>query len=184
MGAVAIPLMAGSAAFSAYNQYQSGQEQKNYYSYLAGTARQNAELAKASGEAEAKTVGAQEAQQLGALHEQGRDVVGAQKVALAAGGAGIGSKTAEQLVADTETKVNLDEQALRYNADLKMKNLRLNAQSAATNLENEAAGYRLAGRNAAKSANIGAFSTILGAGGSISKNWDLMRPSKATSGVK
>lgn len=175
MGAPAIALMAVSGVMQANSDLQEGKDQKNYYSHLAGTSRINAYLARASGEAESRTVGEQAAQQVGQLHEQGRDVVGSQKVALSAGGAGVGSKTGEQLVSDTLTKVNLDEMAIRYNADLKMKNLRLQAESTALNEESKATGYEMAGKNAKRSAKWNAFSTVLGSGSQIASKWDALK---------
>jgi hypothetical protein len=159
----------------AQSEIEAGKQEKQYNQYLAGVSRMNADLARASGESQARTVGAQTAEQVGQIHERGRDVVGAQKVALAAGGAGVGSKTAEQLVSDTLTKTNLDEMAIRYNADLKMKNLRLQAESTAMNEENKAEGYEMAGKNAKKAAKWKAFSTVLGTGSQVASKWDLLK---------
>ena len=167
MGAAAIPIMAVGAGLSAYSQYQEGKASKNYYDYLAGTSKSNAMLARTAGEVEAKSIGAQEMQQVGQIHEQGREVVGAQKAALASGGAGVGSKTGEQLVSDTLTKVDLDEQALRYNADLRMKNARIGAESQALNEESQAYGYKIAGRNAKKAGTIGAYTSLLSGAGNV-----------------
>ena len=160
---------------SAVGNYNAGQDSKNYYSYLAGTARNNAALERATGESNVREIGAQEMQQVKGVNEQGRDVVGAQKVALASGGAGVGSKTAEQLVSDTMTKTNLDEMALRYNADVKMKNARLRAEGAAMNDESQAVGYKMAGRNAAKAGNLNAFSSLLSTAGNVAY---MNRPAK------
>ena len=167
MGAAAIPLMIAGGAMSASAQLQAGKDQNNYYQYLSGVSNINAGLSRAAGESATRTVGAQEMQQVGKLHEQGREVVGAQKVALAAGGAGVGSKTGEQIASDTATKVNLDEMALRYNADLKMKDIRLGAEADAMNEENKAAGYKLAGKQAKRAAGVNAFNTILGTGSQV-----------------
>ena len=177
MGAAAIPLMAAGGLASAEGAINSGNAEKNYYSYLAGTANQNAALSLAAGESEARTVGAEEFQQERSLNNQGRAVAGAQRVALASGGAGVGSKTAEQLSADTSSKMALDEQALRYNADVKMKNVLIRGQMGAINDENAAAGYGMAGNNAVSTARTNAFSTILGTGGQVAKYWN---PGKVT----
>ena len=177
MGGAAIPLMAAGGLMSAEGSIASSNAEKNYYSYLAGTANQSAALSLAAGESEAKTVGAEEFQQERTLNEQGRAVAGAQRAALASGGAGVGSKTAEQLSADTSRKVSLDEQALRYNADVKMKNVRVRGQMGAINEENAATGYGMAGKNAVSAAGTNAFSTILGTGGQVAKYWN---PGKVT----
>jgi hypothetical protein len=171
MGAAGIILQAAGAASSAQAELQQGKDTKNYYSYLAGTSKINADLARAAGVSESQSVGAEENQQVQQINEQGRAVVGAQKVALASGGAGVGSKTAEQLVSDTANKVNLDEMALRYNADLKMKNIKLKADTEALNYESQATGYKIAGDQAKRASKSAAWNTILGAGSSVAANW-------------
>lgn len=169
MGAAAIPIAMGAQAIGgvqgAFGEIGAAKDQKNYYNYLAATSMTNARLARIGADVEAKGVGEQAFQQVGQLHEQGRDIAGSQKVALASGGAGVGSKTAEQITSDTADKVNLDEQALRYNADLRMKNIRLAAEGVAMNEENQARGYKLAGKNAVRSARIKAFSSLLSTAG-------------------
>jgi hypothetical protein len=128
MGAAAIPLMVGGGALSAYGAIKGGQDQSNYYSYLAGTSQINADLAKAAGESTVKSIGAQEYQGIKDISAKGKAAVGAQKAAMAASGAGVGSKTSEQIVSNTMSNIELDEQALRYNADLQMKNARIGSQ--------------------------------------------------------
>ena len=71
---------------SAVGNVNAGTDTKNYYSYLAGTARTNAALETAAGESEVNVIGAQENQQVRGVNEQGRAMAGAQKVALASGG--------------------------------------------------------------------------------------------------
>ena len=169
MGAAAIPIMIGAQVVGgiqgAKGGIQAGKDQKNYYDYLAATSKTNAGLALAEGESDVNTLGEEEFSQEKALQTQGRAVVGAQKTALAGGGAGVGSKTGEQLVADTADKVNLNEQALQYNADVKMKNARLSASTQALNYNSQAAGYELAGKNAIRASNINAFSSLLSTAG-------------------
>ena len=165
MGAAAIPIMIGEQVLGgiqgAKSDIQAGKDTKNYYDYLAATSTSNAALARAGATAESAQVGEQAKQEVTQINEQGREVQGAQKVALASGGAGVGSKTAEQITSDTLNKVNLDEQALRYNADVKMKNIQLSAEGVAMNEENQAAGYELAGNNAKRASKTNAFSSLL-----------------------
>ena len=49
MGAAGIILQAAGAASSAQAELQQGKDTKNYYSYLAGTSKINADLARAAG---------------------------------------------------------------------------------------------------------------------------------------
>lgn len=145
----------------------AGNRENAYYKYLAGTSRQNIGLVEAQAKSDSYGVGTQEMAEVGAINERGRATVGAQKAALVSG-AGVGSKTGEQLVSDTVNKTNLDEMALRYNADVKMKNIRVGAELDKFNLENQAQGYEMAGRNAQisgsnarRAANIRARGTLI-----------------------
>lgn len=168
MGAAALPaaMMAGGGLFSAWSQGEAGKSQQGYYKYLADTARSNAGLTNAVAESNIKALGYQESQDSRRIGENVRATVGAQKVAMAAGG-GISSKTGEQLVSDTMNKGNLDEMALRYNAALKAKSIRTGAAMDAFNYENQAAGYEASGRNARRASQYGQISTILGTGANM-----------------
>jgi hypothetical protein len=145
----------------------AGNRENAYYKYLAGTSRLNIGLVEAQAKSDSEQVGAQQMDEVRAINERGRETVGAQKAALVSG-AGVGSKTAEQIVSDTVSKTNLDEMALRYNADVKIKNIRIGAKGEAFNLENQAQGYEMAGRNAEvagqnarRAANLRATGTLI-----------------------
>jgi hypothetical protein len=166
--AAAMGAMGAGGAVSAYGAISGGNASNDYYKYLSGISAQNAELAKASGEMETYNLGTQEEQGVKNIWNKERGTVGAQTTALAAGGAGVGSKTAEQLVSNTANMANMDEMALRYNADLKMKNARLGAQNQALNYESQAAGYNAAGSNAQHAAMLSAMGSILGGAGQVS----------------
>ena len=169
MGAAGAIMTVAVAAGQAQSQLAEGKASQNYYNYLASTSMTNAKLAIAGGESDVNTIGAEENSQVKGLHTQERDVIGAQKSALASGGAGVGSKTAEAIVSDTENKVNLDEQALRYNADVKIKNARLSAATSAFNSTSQAAGYKLAGSNARRTSVIQAENSLLTGAGQVAK---------------
>ena len=167
----------------------AGNRENAYYKYLAGTSRLNIGLVEAQAKSDSEQVGAQEMDEVRAINERGRETVGAQKVALVSG-AGVGSKTGEQLVADTANKTNLDEMALRYNADVKMKNIRIGAEGESFNLENQAQGYEMAGRNAQisgqnnrRAANLRATGTLINTAGqtafNLGNNWDKFKSAPA-----
>lgn len=160
----------GSGLFQAYSQYKSGQMQQTYYSNLADTSRQNASLALAAGESNKKAVGYQESQEERRLGMGLRETVGAQTAGLATG-AGVGSKTAEQVVSDTLNKGNLDEIALRYNSALKQHSIDVAAKGEAYSDLNQAGQLQLASENAMTAAKIGMVGTILGTGGSVAQSY-------------
>lgn len=170
MGAAAIPLIVAGGAYSAYQQGQAGKAQASYYSYLGKTAQANAGIAIAKGEATRRAIGAQEFDEQQRLSRGIRQTVANQKAAMV-NGVGATSRSAQDIVSDTLTKGNLDEMALRYNADLRARNAMIGADAEAFNYESQAGGYSVAGKNAIAGAKAGQISTLLGTAGSVASNW-------------
>ena len=166
MGAAAIPIMVGSSLLGAYGDIQQGKSESKYYKYMASVSRENANLAEASGKAESYQVGTSAFQAMQELGDRKRGTIGAQKAALATG-AGVGSKTAEQIVSDTVNKTEMDEQVLRYNTDLKTNSIMLKAKGEALNYRAQAGGYELAADNAKSASKWKAASTLLGGASSV-----------------
>jgi hypothetical protein len=175
MGAAALPIAIGSSVaggvMSAYGGAQAAKSTSDYYGYLAGNARINARLAAAKADSDRRSIGYQEGQQERQLGEKVRATIGAQKAALAAGGAGVGSKTAEQIVSDTMDRGNLDEEALRYNADAKGKAAQMGSDVSSMNFRTEAYGDQMSGAAALGAEKFSRASTILGTGGSVASMW-------------
>ena len=176
MGAAAIPIIAiGAQAagglFSAYAKGQQGNATQSYYNYLSAGASQNAALATAGVTANREAIGAAEGDHDRLLHNKIDATVASQKAALAAGGAGVGSRTGQELVANTENQGNLDEQAIRYNADMRAKAATVSGETQALGYETAAAGDVASGNVAMGAANAGQMSTILGSAGSVAQSW-------------
>jgi hypothetical protein len=172
MGAAAIPaaLTVGGGLLEYEAQGQAGKNSSAYYDYLARNAKTNAGLATASAKANVEELGTQEEMEMSRLGKNVRGAIGSQKAALVTG-AGLGSKTAEQIINDTLQKGNLDEAAIRYNSAMKQKNAMLSGKAAAFNFESEAGSYSLAGRNALNASKINQLSSILGTGRSVASMW-------------
>jgi hypothetical protein len=175
VGAAALPIAVGAQVggglFSAYQQTQQGKIQQGYYDYLASGARANAGLAEAGITANREAIGTAEADAQRRLTNNVNATMASQKAALAAGGAGVGSRTGQDLIANTENQGNLDEQALRLNADMKAKAATVSGETAAFGYETQAAGDELTGSNIRSASNIQAESTILGTAGSVASSW-------------
>lgn len=175
MGAAALPLAVGAQVggglYSAYAQGEEGKAEGAYYNYLAGGAKRNAALAEAGITANRQAIGGAEADADRRLHNNINATVASQKAALAAGGAGVGSRTGQELIADTENKGNLDEQALRYNADLKAKAATISGETSALGFETEAEGDLASGLNARAKSKAGQIATVLGTAGSVASSW-------------
>lgn len=161
MGAVAVGAMAGGTILSAYGDIQQSKSESKYYKYLADISNENAKLSEASGKAEISQLGTSEFQAMQQIVSRKGEIIGAQKSALATG-AGVGSKTAEQVVSDTINKVEMDEEVLRYNTDLKMKNVLLKSKGEAMNYRAQAGAYEVAADNAKTASKWNVSSTILG----------------------
>jgi len=160
------------AAFSGIQQIQAGKAQAGYYSYLADTAGVNAGLAKAQAAGTVKQIGVEEGQQEQTLQRRVAETIGQQKVALA-NGVGVGSRSAQDIISDTLTKGQLDEMALRMNAQMKTKNAVIQGEMGAMNYGAQAAGYGIAGKNAVAASRMGAFSSLIGGAGSVANSWYL-----------
>ena len=172
MGAVPLAIMAAGAVVNTVGQMSSANAEAKYYKYLSATAKQNADLTTAAGAATVKQEGTQEFSEMQQLGEKERGVIGEQKTALATG-AGIGSRTAQQLISNTEDKAALDQAALRYNTDVKMKNATMGAAAGAFNYQTQATGYEASAKNVQAAAPWNAASTILGSAASTA--WHLSK---------
>lgn len=174
MGAAAMgagALTAAGGLYSAYQQGQEGKAQAAYYSYLGHTANTNAGLALAAGQAESDNVGAERFAQEKALSRRVQETVGAQKAALAAGGAGASSRTAQDIISDTLESGSLDEQALQLNSDMRIKSIMIGAESRAADFRNQAGGYDIAGGNARAISRSRQTGTLLSTAGNVANSY-------------
>lgn len=175
MGGAALPAVLGAQAVgggvTAWAQGQQGKAAGAYYGYLADTARTNSRIAQTVARSKNAEVSAQEGEASRQVSESVRSTVARERAAFAAGGPGAGSKTAEQIVSDSLARGDLDQIALRYNADLKRKGNNSTADFASLDYEGQAKGYGLSASNADMSSKIGQLSTILGTGTSVASTW-------------
>lgn len=175
MGGAALPVVMGAqAAGGAASAWAEGQASKaagSYYDYLADTSRTNARITRTAAKSQAHEVSVQEGEDARQVAESVKKTVATQRAAFAAGGPGAGSKTAEQIVSDSLARGDLDEQALRYNADIKRKGIETGADFAALNYEGQAKGYGLSKNNAEFASKVKQASTILGTGTSVAQTW-------------
>lgn len=161
MGAAAIGASVLGTGLGVMGDLESAKATSKYYNYLSAISMQNANLVEAAGKAESAQLGTEAFGQMQQLGERKSQTIGAQKAALSTG-AGVGSKTAEQIVSDTYNKFNMDEEVLRYNTDLKIKNVQNKARGEAMGYRSQAGAYELAAKNAKTEGKWKAASTILG----------------------
>lgn len=175
MGGAALPAVLGAQAVggaaSAWAEGQAGKASGAYYGYLADTARLNSRLTKSAAASKKTEVSMAEGDASRQVNESVRATVARQRAAFAAGGPGAGSKTAEQIVSDTLARGELDQIALRYNADLKRKGIDTGADFAEIEYEGQAKGYGMSAVNAGIASQVNQMKTILGTGTSVAQTW-------------
>jgi len=155
---------------SAFEQYQSGKAQSSYYNYLSDTAKINEGLSSSEALSQREEIGAEENQKQIALTNRVNETVGAQKAAMVSG-VGASSRSAQDIIGDTLNKGDLDEMALRLNADMAGKNAEISARAGAMNYGAQASGYQIAGINARGISTANQTSSLLGSAGSVANSW-------------
>jgi hypothetical protein len=147
-------------AISAYGQYQQGQAQKKMYQYQADAANAEAKQVQQAADTNVKLTQFQASQDTKQLQRKYMLVEGAQKAGAAASGIGGGSVTEGDIATDTFNTRKLDENMIRYNADLKSWAIRNQSAGEVWGLKTQAEQYTYAGKNAATAGKIGATGTI------------------------
>jgi len=163
---MAVATAAASGGIKAYGEYQQGKSQQKYYSYLAEQNERQAEAEERTAEQKTSIVQNEAAQRAKELKGDVARVKGAQKAAMAVMGIG-GSVTEEDILKDTTNKAWLDEQNIRYNADVTSWSIKKETAERDIALRNQSVLFRLAGKQARQAAAINMTSTILGTASSI-----------------
>jgi len=163
----AMAMMLVGGAMSAYGQYQQGQAQKKMNQYQADVAQRQAEQVQQAADTNVKLTQFQASQDTKMLQRKYMLVEGAQKATAAAMGVGGGSVTEGDIATDTFNTRKLDENMIRYNADLKSWAIRNQAAGEVWGLETQKEQYTYAGKNAAKAGAIGATGTIFSTVGNV-----------------
>lgn len=168
MGAAATLLTIGSGLLGAYGSYAQGQANAAAAEAQAKVADQNARTAEAQAD-ESMRQGARESQR---FRQQARQQAASQASALAASG-GTMSGSALTVMGDTQMGIEQDAMTLRYNT---LKD-RYGHQVQATDYRNQAHSARASAKNAKRAGTIGAFTSLLGMGGSL---YSMSSPTTAT----
>ena len=154
-------LQIASGIAQAKAQRAQGEAQNNYYNYLADVNQQQALIAERTGRNQSKVnqdVQMVQGKRLAISQAENR---ASQSAALAASGVPLSSVTAEDISKTTFTKQALDENLLRYNADVRSYEAITGSMNQAFGLRSQGAGYRAAGANALTAARLNSRSTLL-----------------------
>lgn len=149
-------MMIGAAVISAYGMHEQGQAAKEMGEYSAKVSENNAKTAEYA---------AKDAEHRGAIEEdaqrrQVRQVMGQQRVGLAAQGGDLTDQSSVNILSDTAQFGELDALTVRSNAAREAWGMRVQGVDAI----NKAQASRYEGKATARSANISAFGTLLAGG--------------------
>jgi hypothetical protein len=162
----AMALTATAGGYQAYSQVQEGKAQRSYYNYLAAGNEVEAQLAERQGNTN-DTI----AQNEGAMKskEVARQIAGAKgtQTAAIAANMGAGSTTAEDILGDTFDKGQLDQQMVRYNADMKSYEAQTTAKMSAWGSREQAKTNTWQGKVAAAAGKKAAIGTLITTAASV-----------------
>ena len=178
---ITVGAMVAAGTMQAVGQVQQGNAKNKMYQYQANLNMQEAALNKQYAQQQEKIIGqvtdanitlaqAESADESRRLARNVAELTGQQTAAM--GAMGISGSTAEHIAADTLEKSQLDQMAIRYNANLKSwayrekekqdkYTLREETKFKTFKLESEAAQLRVAGKSAKKAGQMAAVGTLL-----------------------
>ncbi len=162
LGAVALGTKIVGRAVSASAAKEKGASDARYYSHLEGSAREQASLVLATAKAQTGFIAESAARETEAVRTTGRRIRGAQVAGFAASGVGGGSVTTMDVALDTLEREQVDEELIRYNANVVAWETNNQASMTAQGLILEAEGYRMAAGSARRAAKTDMWSTIIG----------------------
>ena len=159
---------------SGYQQAQAqkaaGQAEGNYYDYIAEQNKQQGEIALRRGAKQSEIIQEQAKGEGKKFKQQAAEFTAGQKVALAASGVPLSSVTAQDIEKSTMSKIQADELALRYNADLRSWGVTTDAKYQKWSSDVAAGQNEYAGRYSKYAEKINARNTILGTWSGVGQN--------------
>lgn len=164
----AITATAIGGGVQAYGEYQKGSAENKYYQYAANQNEKQAQIVRARAHEQSKIENRAGSEKLKEQKINAAKLSSSQRAAMVANGISLDSKTAEDITNDSFTQEQLDEQAIKYNADSRVWEIREKAKYDSYGLLSQAEQYRTAGRNAKQAGKIGAFTTLLSTAASVS----------------
>lgn len=164
-------IQAVGAIGQAYGANAAGQGQKAYYQYLAAQNLTQVPKVLNTANLNTETVVSASGREETNLNRGVSALEGSQKAGMAANGVWGGSKTASDVIGDTENKAALDRAAIRTNANLQTRSIAMGAQNEVAALKSQSNEYTMAGENAAAAGRINAATSILNGATAVAKNW-------------
>ncbi len=175
----------GGVLLSAFGASQEASSNEAAQKYRAAIARRNQEQAilaaaeaRRRGELQATDAVARGIQAESLQRQRVRALIGGQRVALAGSGVRVDGGTAGEIQADTAALGELDSLTIRNNTEREVRAVRLGAEDAGTQFEQQALGFQdqagLADLGADQAATAGVLnvgSTLLAGAGQVASKW-------------
>lgn len=175
---IAIAATAISSTVSAIGAIQQGEAQQRYYNAVAEQNEEQARIAQQTAARQSAYIQDQASRESSKVSEQGKQLAGAQKVAWAGSGLNSASSSAEDIALDTQTKVERDQMAIRYNADKNSYETTEQGKYESWALKEQAKQGRVAGQMARQAGYINATSSLLSGATSAANTWYLWKGKK------
>jgi murein L,D-transpeptidase YcbB/YkuD len=163
----AIGLMAVAGATQAFGQYQQGKAENDLAQAQATQSRNEGKIALARGAKQSELI--QDAASYEGKQQAVKtaEALASQRAAVAAAGLDPSSVTVSDIVSSSLSKAQLDEAAIRYNADMRSWATTEEAKYANWTGQRQGDLYSLAGKNAKTAGTMNAAGTLLGTAASI-----------------
>lgn len=148
----------------------AGRANQQYYNFVSEQNKQAADAAITVGNDQANQAQLKGAMDSAKYARSASEFRGVQRATSAAMGVGAGSATAEDIGYDTMSKEQLDQQAIRYNADLQSWSAKTGAKYQAWDYRNQSSLNSMAGVNARRAGNAQATASLISGATSIASS--------------
>ena len=156
-----------AGGMQAYGQYKEGAATNKYYKGVAAMQEEQGRIEYARGEKQSELIQDSAKWQGKKQKTEAAQVASSQRVAMAANGIDLSSVTSQDIASSTMTKANMDEFAIRYNADVNSWNTMEDAKYKRWALNVQANQSRATGKNALSAGKTASFNTILSTAASM-----------------
>lgn len=163
--AVAAGTQAAAGGATAISQYQQGAAQNKYYNYLADQSQAQGANNLKIADKQSTLIQDQASQEGKQLKTNQAEFNSAQRASLSANG--VTGVTAQDIVSSSLSKEQMDEFAVRYNADVKSWQTNTEGQYKNWAANVQADQYRYAGKAAKSAGKTQAFTTLLSTAASV-----------------
>jgi len=167
VGVVSLGMQVVGGLMQASAQAEGSRANSRYYDSLATSNEEQAEKIMDAAEIQQKYIVTAAAKDTKRKREEFKRTIGLQKVVFASNGIGGGSATAQDVAYDSLERSALDEDLIRYNADVNAKEVFRGSEFQSDQLKTQAKHYRTAARNERGSIDANTTASLIGIGANV-----------------